>query len=160
MDKLMIEHVAMAINERANKEYNLYMLGKNECMDLADTAIKALLEYLGKNSGLAVYGEPLPIFQALADIRQLKNATDVFLEDSNKHSETGLGSPVKYTDGTDSREYDEQPKKSEARDWNCQCGWSHKQCGSHYGQTEPPFVEGLCGRYQLPYTKTSDVENG
>lgn len=75
---------------------------------------------------------------------------------SNKHSETGLGSPVKYTDGTDSREYDEQPKKSEARDWNCQCGWPHKQCGSHYDQTEPPFVEGLCGRYQLPYTKTSD----
>lgn len=45
-------------------------------------------------------------------------------------------------------------KHSENRDWNCEHGIPHKQCGSCYDQKEPPFVEGLGGRFQLPYTKT------
>lgn len=45
-------------------------------------------------------------------------------------------------------------KHSENRDWNCEHSISHKQCGSCYDQKEPPFAEGLGGRFQLPYTKT------
>ncbi len=45
-------------------------------------------------------------------------------------------------------------KPTDNRDWNCEHGIGHKQCGSCYDQTEPPFVQGLGGKYQLPYTKT------
>lgn len=48
-DKSLVEHVGMAINERANKAYNLYMLGKDESMDLATVAINAIAEYINSN---------------------------------------------------------------------------------------------------------------
>ena len=38
----MVERVARAINERGNKKYNLYMLGVDECLDLARAAIAAM----------------------------------------------------------------------------------------------------------------------
>jgi hypothetical protein len=37
------------------------------------------------------------------------------------------------------------------KDWNCAHGVPHKQCGFCYDQKEPQFVDGLGGRFQLPY---------
>ena len=44
----MVKRVARAINERGNKKYNLYMLGVDECLDLARAAIEAMRSPTGK----------------------------------------------------------------------------------------------------------------
>ena len=38
-------------------------------------------------------------------------------------------------------------------DWNCEHGISHKQCGSCYDQTEPPYLDGLGA-----YVRSTDYE--
>ena len=69
----------------------------------------------------------------------IRKCVEAYLEHSYKHTAEKL--PTRDTD------------KLVGGDWNCEHGISHKQCGSCYDQTEPPYLDGLGA-----YVRSTDYE--
>ena len=72
-------------------------------------------------------------------MQELHNAKQSAQDLPNKHTAEKL--PTRDTD------------KLVGGDWNCEHGISHKQCGSCYDQTEPPYLDGLGA-----YVRSTDYE--